>query len=293
MPITEGLISIRDTLLDGILGISGRDVLNAGQPPIAHAGADTAGEIRRAANAFKAAAVDASGTRVDYQALRQTPAYAEFRRICTPMLRAFDPSSLSGRRERLAFWINLYNVLIIDAVIAYGIETSVAEGPLGLLRFFRRAAYVVGGLRVSAEDIEHGILRANAGHPYLPGPQFASRDPRMAWVISPPDPRIHFALNCASRSCPPIAVYDAGRLDAQLDMAAASFITQTLRVDVSRGEVWLSPIFRWYDRDFGGKAGVLETLVRHLPLHDERRALLQDPARLRIRYLPYDWSLNI
>ncbi|MFN4295131.1 MAG: DUF547 domain-containing protein [Thermoflexales bacterium] len=167
---------------------------------------------------------------------------------------------------------------------------SVTEGNLGGLWFFRRAGCVVNGQRLSCDDIEHGILRANRGHPFTPGRQFASDDLRRAWVIEPLDPRIHFALNCASRACPPIGIYDAERLDEQLGQAACSFVSHSARRVGEALEV--SALFRWYAGDFGGRAGVLRFPLAHLP-HDDRRALIERyDARTRLRYAKYDWRLN-
>ena len=163
--------------------------------------------------------MEEDGTGVEYGLMRNDPVFVEFQKVSSPRLRGFDPASLSTRQEKMAFWINLYNALVLDAVIHLGVQRSVTEGRLGILAFFQQAAYIVGGHRVSADDIEHGILRSNKGHPYLPGAHFAQDDPRQKWVISPLDVRIHFALNCASRSCPPIQTYSADQLEPQLELA--------------------------------------------------------------------------
>jgi len=209
------------------------------------------------------------------------------------LLHAFDPASLSTLGERLAFWLNLYNVLTLDAVIALDVRRSVTEGPLGML-FFRRAAYRIAGQRVSLDDIEHGILRGNRGHPFLPGPHFRSTDPRMAWVIDTVDPRLHFALNCASRSCPPIRAYDAEQVTAQLDQAARSFVHSNVRTAPEQGRVWLSPLFKWFRADFGDSQAVLDFVIQHLPRTDARRRWLETHRQqVRIAYDAYDWSLNV
>src|SRR5690606_36544813 len=113
---------------------------------------------------------------------------------------SFDPKGLSSWEERAALWINIYNALTIDAVIAFGIRESVREVPR--MGFFRQAAYCIGGHIFSLDDIEHGILRGNRRHPAYPVPQFDEKDPRR-YAILPFEPKIHFALTCASRSCPP------------------------------------------------------------------------------------------
>ena len=162
-----------------------------------------------------------------------------------------------------------------------------------MLAFFRRAAYNVGGYRVSADDIEHGILRSNKGHPYFPGRHFAQDDARQKWVISPLDVRIHFALNCASRSCPPIQTYSADQLENQLGLAARNFINNHVEIDPDRQTMTTSAIFRWYQGDFGGRKGMLRFISDHL-LADERLEWLKENQRnARLRYEPYDWGLNV
>lgn len=233
--------------------------------------------------------MDESGARIDYGALRTSPAYVKYQEHHLSQLQLFNPQHLPTPNARRAFWINLYNVLVIDAVIAFDVHVGVTEGILGSLAFFRRAAYTVGGQRVSLDDIEHGILRGNRGHPLLPGPHFPSGDPRQEWII-PLDPRIHFALNCGARSCPPIRSYVPEKLDAQLDLATRSFVEDS--VIVRPGIVYLSQLFRWYRADFGGSEGVRALLFDYLD--DDRCCELRkrQGESLRLRYMPYDWGLN-
>lgn len=253
---------------------------------------DPAAELRRRMNRIKAMAISEDGRRVDYGAVRNSADYRHVHDCLLPQLHRFDPASLATRAEQLAFWINLYNALVIDAVITREVQSSVTEKPLGALTFFRRTGGSVGGCCLSCDDIEHGILRGNRGHPYIPGPHFAMDDPRRDWIISPPDPRIHFALNCASRSCPPIGIYDAAHLEAQLDLATRSFVDQTTQLDARGEAVWVSPLFRWYAADFGGSAGVRRFLTAHLPDDARRRWLAHKGAGAPLRYARYDWSLN-
>ena len=225
-------------------------VLNSGpKPDGAMVSEPMAADMRRIVNALKAEAYDTERGRADYPGLCASPAYAEYC-MCARRLQSFDPAMLDGREERLAFWINLYNALIVDAVIQFEVKRSVNE----VQGFFWRAAYDIGGQRYCAFDIEYGILRANASHPAIPGPHFGSRDPRRRYSLERLDPRIHFALVCAARSCPPIAVYDAASVDEQLDMAARTFINHGgVDIDRASGEVRLSQLFQWYAPDFGGR----------------------------------------
>jgi hypothetical protein len=293
MTVIGIVVNTRDALLSRILSFPGDAVLNDAEPtgpPLP--GPELAAALKRGANALRAAAIDAEGRQVDYYRLRASQAYADLRRDLTPQLRSLDLSTLATREQRLAFWINLYNVLVLDAAIAFGVSRSVTEGRLGVVSFFRRAAYSVGAQRFSANDIEHGILRANRPHWAIPGPQLGPRDPRLAWRVTPLDPRIHFALNCASRSCPPIGVYDAARIDAQLDLAAASFVANDVAIDPRAGIVHLSAIFKWYAGDFGGRAGVIAFLKERLPDGEERDWLRWQGPYAKLIYYPYDWRLN-
>ncbi len=274
-------------------GISPDFVLNRDpEPPDAAASEPVAADLRRIVNALKAEAFDVERGRVDYTRLRSSSAYAEYQQ-CAARLRSFDPATLACREERLAFWINLYNALIVDAVIRFGVRRSVNESP----GFFWRAAYDIGGLRYDSTDIEYGVLRGNRGHPAIPGAHFGPRDPRLAYSLDRLDPRIHFALVCAARSCPPIAVYDAERIDAQLDLAARAFISHGgVEMDRARGVVRLSRIFQWYAPDFGGrplglgdKSPLLAYISGYLR-HNSRDYVLH--GRPRVRFMRYDWSLN-
>jgi hypothetical protein len=249
---------------------------------------DIAGELFAAVQAMKARAYDPSCDCFDYGALPDHESYSRYR-DSSARLRTFDPATLARREERLAFWINLYNALVIDAVVAFGIKESVREDN----GFFRRAAYVVGGRRYSADDIEHGILRGNRRHfhPAVWMPQFGPDDPRLGFALRPLDARVHCALVCASRSCPAIAAYEPERIDEQLDLACATFVNGG-GARLEAGRVCLSPIFRWYGRDFGGPEGVREFVLRYLDAGAARDALESGRAGRDLGFYAYDWSLN-
>jgi len=287
------LIKTRDNLLDRIAGNPSYQVLNPYTGEIQRElGTQPAAELKKVLDMMKIATMEDDGTEVNYTLLRNNPAYVEFRKVCSPRLRGFDPGSFSTRQEKMAFWINLYNALVLNAVINFGVQRSVTEGRLGTLAFFRRAAYNVGGYRVSADDIEHGILRSNKGNPYLPGAHFSEQDYRQKWVVSPLDVRIHFALNCASRSCPPIQTYSAELLEPQLEMAARNFVSNHVKIDPERQTMTTSAIFRWYQGDFGGRKGMLRFIADHLPKDERLDWLTENQQNVRLRYERYDWGLN-
>lgn len=288
----DRLIGAREWLLDGLSGASDRPTLNAlAAAPSTASPLTIVPQLGEALAYLKSSVMTGDGANVDYSALRRSPAYVAYRQEYVAALPLFNPHDLPSPTAARAFWLNLYNALVLDAIIQFGVQTSVIEGWLGALAFFRRAAYQVGGQRLSLEDIEHGILRGNRGNPFLPGAHFAARDPRRAWSL-PLDPRIHFALNCGGRSCPPIRAYTPEGLEQELALAARSFLDGTVELRPGRRELVISRILWWYAADFGGRAGVLRFLQAYLPDDARRQALLSGSQALRLRYAAYDWRLN-
>jgi hypothetical protein len=291
---SDRLVNARESFLDVITGKNPRPVLNAGepaQPDRSGEGADLTAELKRFMDMVRSGVIDEQGLNVDYRHLKGSPVYLEYHQSCSPRLKNFDPAQLTTREEKLAFWINLYNALIIDGVIAGEVAGSVGPGSLALLRFFRKTAYNVAGSRFSADDIEHGILRSNHGHPMIPGPQFTTQDPRLAWIINPLDERIHFALNCAGRSCPPIQVYTPEDIDQQLHTAALNFVNTDLQIDKS-GKAYISAIFKWFSDDFGGQQGVIDFLIQYLDHGEDRDWLEKNRCSIKLMFKTYDWGLN-
>ncbi|MGH2628291.1 MAG: DUF547 domain-containing protein, partial [Anaerolineales bacterium] len=242
-------MSLAERLIAARFGIKKDAVLNGGPPEASPGRPPDPEDLGGILSKLRAEAAKDRVDGLDYGAVARSEAYAEYRRYAFD-LRAFDPAELGSRQKRLAFWINLYNGLVLDAVIQWRVERTVRE----VAGFFRRAAYRMGGLRYSALDIENGILRGNAPHPALPGAPFGPADPRQAHSPDRVDPRVHFALVCASRSCPPLAAYDALHVNGQLDQAARSFIRGGgVELDASQGRIHLSRIFQWYAVDFGAR----------------------------------------
>lgn len=246
-------------------------VLNGGPVPDGEPAADLPEQLAERALAWRAGHEPAAAYRERSQALR-----------------TFDPALLATREQRLAGWINLYNALIIDAVRTLGITESIRQVP----GFFRQAAYQIGGQRYSAELIEHGLLRANRPpHPRLPT-LLGGDDPRRAYALPTLDPRVHCALNCATRSCPPPQVYTAAAVDAQLDRACQAFI-QGGGLDVdSDGALTLSGVFAFYLDDFGGPQGLIAFVEPYLPDPETRQAAQAAWTAGRVAFQPYDWALD-
>jgi hypothetical protein len=225
---------------------------------------------------------------VDYQAMRLSSQYQEYCQLARH-LNAFDLAGLTSRADKLAFWINLYNTIVVHGIVELGIKSSVRE----VDNFFSRICYQIGQERYTPDDIEHGILRSNARPPHRVFRAFGSGDPRGRHALEELDPRIHFALVCGSRSCAPIRFYQAGRIDQQLDAASANFVNSSEVVILpEHNKVLLSQIFHWYQRDFGGRREVFDFLLAHLD-HDHKAEYLRRHAGdIAVEYLFYDWNLN-
>ena len=264
-----------------------RRVLNEGQAPSAQLAPNAAAEaLRRLRNQLKVEAVDAAG-KVDYRKLKQSETFAAMQST-SRLLSAIDLGELGDDDSRTAFWINIYNVLAIHGVLALDIRESVMEVP----SFFGTVAYEIGGFVLTLDEIENGVLRRNAPHPATGSRLFGAEDPRLALCPSKVDPRIHAALVCASTSCPPVAFYDAAKLDAQLDLATLGYVAADVQVDETKRIVRLPITFRYYQSDFGGPDGIKTFLLRHSK--DEQRESLQRAFErdFQFDYHRYDWSLN-
>jgi len=263
-------------------------VLNDGEDQPDTPSVELGQELMRCIRRLRDQFFDTRRGRVDYEGLKESAEYRQYRLI-TNGLRTFDPSQLLGRKEKIAFWTNLYNAIVVDAIVHFGIKQSVKEVPA----FFSWAIYDIGGIHYTPDDMEHGILRGNARPWFHPLKPFAVGDARRKWVIEPVDPRIHFALVCGSRSCAPIDYYDAAGVDEQLEKAAQSFVNSSEVVVIpEEKKVLLSEIFRWYERDFGGRIGVIDFVFDYLADKAYRRFLRENHDSLQVEYIYYDWNLN-
>jgi hypothetical protein len=238
---------------------------------------------------LKAQFIDAEKGIVRYPAMRGSQKFEQYKDLARG-LRSFDLRSLKEREQRLAFWINVYNITVIHGVIELGIEKSVKE----VSRFFDRITYEIGGFQFTLNQMEHGILRSNRRPPYRPLRPFGEKDSRLEFTIIPPDPRIHFALVCGAHSCPPISFYQADQIDFQLQVAAMSFINSPqVQILPQEETILVSKIFKWYRADFGSRPEeMLNVILSFLDEGEKKDFLRRNKYRIRIRYLPYDWSLN-
>lgn len=229
---------------------------------------------------IKAAFYHAQRGTLDYGRIKTSPEYLGYLRT-SQLLPKIDLMKLTSAREKIAFWVNVYNSMVIHAVIAMGVQGSVDKTP----GFFSDAAYLIGGNPFSLNEIEHGVLRANLPKDASGQTQFKLGDPRRRFSLAPEDfdARVHFVLHCASRSCPPIAFLEPETLPQQLDLAARSFIGTD--PEIREDGVYVSRIFDWYQRDF--KPSVRDFLMTYAK-DDVKNALKKYP----LKFKEYDWSLN-
>jgi len=250
---------------------------------------DVSGSLKQAIGDLQVKFFDLEAGRVNYHAMKGSPEYDAYLRKAA-LLRNFDVNHLQERSEKLAFWINLYNTMVIHGVIDWDIRESVKERN----GFFSRLKYDIGGYLFSMNDVEHGILRDNSRLPYGFFRPFRPGDPRLAFIVSPMDPRIHFTLVCGSRSCPPIGFYTSERIEEQLDLATASFVNSPeVEILPSENLLRISQIFRWYRRDFGGnRKAIIGFILRHLDAGEKKNFLEGHKEAVQLRYRDYDWNLN-
>jgi hypothetical protein len=263
-------------------------VLNLLDDGRAYSSNSPASELMAAMGKLKNRFYDLHRGRVDYGGMKNSADYHLYQEVAAG-LRSFELGSLSSDEEKLAFWINIYNAIVIHGIVETGIKSSVKE----ISNFFGKISYRIGDFSFSPEAVEHGILRANARPPYEISPVFGRKDPRLEFSLKKMDPRIHFALVCGSRSCAPIRFYDAEKIDDQLDMAAKNFVNSSeVIVLPEKNKIFLSQIFDWYERDFEGKTGIRKFLLRYLDKDENWTFMEKNGSGIRMEYLFYDWNLN-
>ncbi|MBD3307099.1 DUF547 domain-containing protein [candidate division KSB3 bacterium] len=227
--------------------------------------------------------------RIHYSQIKKSREYQEYQ-MATALLQKFDVSYLPTRQDQLAFWLNVYNFLVIDGVIKFGVTTNIQN----VKGFFTRASYRLGAHIFSLDDIEHGILRNNQRRPYSLFRQFSGSDPREALCITPPDNRVHCCFCCAAKSCPPLALYSPKKVEQQLELAVKRYLlTHGMRLNREKNELWLSRTFYWYRKDFEADGNtVIDFVIEALHEKEIGQFIRQNRDRLTLRFMEYDWSLN-
>ena len=203
--------------------------------------------------------VDDEG-RVNYTALRADRAaldhYVAQLAVIGP---ESTPEAFSTDAKRLAYWINAYNALVLFQVVEREGLDSVGDSKFN---FFYWTCFELDGGTTNLYDLENDVIRARFE-----------------------EPRIHFALNCASAGCPrlPNEAFQPERLEEQLERETRRFLSEQRNVNVEDGAVLLSELFDWFPEDFGGDP------VAWIRAHDPALDL---PAGAPVRFRTWDWSLN-
>ncbi|MBT8235698.1 MAG: DUF547 domain-containing protein [Bacteroidia bacterium] len=198
--------------------------------------------------------VDDSGN-VNYKVLASAPG---------PLLGYLDhmsenpPASTWTRADSLAYYINLYNAATVKLIIDNYPVNSIKD----ITNPWLKKRVLIGDKKVSLAHIENKILRKMD------------------------EPRIHFAINCASFSCPKLinTAFTADKIEAQLASVTKDFIADTTRNNISSNKLELSKIFQWYKGDFKSSGGLRIFINENSPVDIEKDA--------EIIFLKYDWSLN-
>ncbi|GAA5222365.1 DUF547 domain-containing protein [Membranihabitans marinus] len=171
-----------------------------------------------------------------------------------------------SREEQLAYWINAYNAFTIQLVARHYPVASIKDIKPGI--GFVNSVWDIKFIHIEERvydlnNIEHGIIRQ----------QFD-------------EPRIHFAVNCASYSCPSLSnhAFTADQLDQQLTAAAVSFINDKKKNSLSPDQVTISSIFKWFSGDFTKKQTIIDFLNKYSQVEINKDA--------DIDYQDYDWSIN-
>lgn len=234
--------------------------------------------------------VDPANNTINYSTLRKTREFQQYQ-TATAFLQQFDPSVLAHHpQEQTAFWLNLYNFLVIDGIIEFSIKSSVHDEK----EFFKKTSYRLGEYIFSLDDIEHGILRNNQRRPYTLFHQFSGTDPRKVLCLNIPDPRLHCCFVYGTVSSPPLTVYTPNNLDQQINRSVTRYLQGSgMRVDRKTKTVWLSRSFYWYRKDFEKKkTTLLDFIIRALQKQDVGKFLRENRANLTLRFMDYDWNLN-
>lgn len=205
------------------------------------------------------------GSNVNYQGFKRDEVRLD---DYLKILEQTDPDTLSGN-EQFAFYINAYNSWTIKLILTGypGVESIKDLGGLFSSPWKKKIVRMNGKI-ITLDEIEHAILR----------PKFK-------------DPRVHFAINCASRSCPPLRpeAYTGNLLDSQLDDATRRFLNDPKQNYLDGNDLYVSSIFKWFGEDFN--RDVIGFFIQYA--QDELRNNLKSrKSNITVHYLDYDWSLN-
>lgn len=181
--------------------------------------------------------------------------------------------------KRLAFWINIYNAFIMD------ILKDAPEKYEDRSTFFKAKQMIIAGEEVSFDDVEHGVIRSSViklSLGYL-SKWFVSNWERKLRT-NQRNYRVHFALNCGAKSCPPVAIYDDKTVNDDLEKISKQYLSRVSSYDEGQKKVVTTPLMSWFRGDFGGKKGTKNILKKHglIPSTD-----------VDLAFDSYDWTLYL
>lgn len=214
--------------------------------------------------------------RVDYTALRlrSLPKLYEY----LYRLSKTKVKQIVGKDAQFAYWINAYNAVTLKAVLDR-LPTSLARQKAfqvtDVKGFWKEYTYEVDGRWLSLDDIEHKILR-----------------------VEFPDPRLHFAIVCASEGCPDLqpSAFHGSVLDSQLTHVTKKYLAspRAFQLDRASRVIRVSQLFNWFKGDFqkNSSKSELAFLARFLAT-EEKNFLMKNRTKIKIEYLPYSWKLNV
>ncbi|KAL0392320.1 UNVERIFIED_CONTAM: hypothetical protein Sradi_2454800 [Sesamum radiatum] len=245
--------------------------------------------LRLLLSAILEAYASEDGKHVDYRSIHGSEEFARYLRIVEELQRVklFDMS----REEKLSFFINLYNMMAIHAILTWGHPS----GALERRKLFGDFKYVIGGSTYSLSAIYNGILRGNQRPPYNLIKPFGAKDRRLKVALPHTEPLVHFALVSGARSGPALRCYSPGNIDRELTDAARNFLrTGGLHADLTTNIVYVGKILSWYSGDFGkNEVEVMRHAANYLDPADSQAFLeLLSKSQFKVIYQPYDWGLN-
>jgi hypothetical protein len=180
-----------------------------------------------------------------------------------------------NRKQQLAYWINVYNVNTVATIVeSYPVESirDISTDPIIRLNVFKKERVPVGKETISLDEVENKRIR-DGFH----------------------DARIHFAINCAAKSCPPIRTeaYTGDKLDAQLDDQARRFLNAHVRYERDDDDLTIhtTKIMDWFGDDFEKWAGGRVAFIRKYAPADKQQLIAQSKD-IDVEYDDYDWALN-
>ncbi len=251
-------------------------------------GKDLTLELEKALEVLRDAHYDPQARAFDYAGARNSPASLALIRVVRA-LPYMNLQQLEDWKIGLSFWLNIYNCLLIHALMR---ETEEPLGPLNKIPgLFDHYAFNLGGMAFSLDVIEHGVMRANSPKYLASQPYLQPSDPRSAHGFKWIDPRVHFAFYIGCQGSPKFAVYHQNNIEAELDLAAQHYLGRTVSLQRGKRRLGLPKQFKWYRDDFGDDAAIIEFVAKYLPDVEVRDYVNQHAPELTLSYSNYDWQL--